>query len=104
MRELKIPPETEGDEKATEMMRVCLAHGNLHVSLLLGMWADAENCGIDERDAWGELLADTIQHIANGLSQSHSWNKEQTAIRITNSFLKNIKSPQGLVTGEYMNE
>ncbi len=104
MRELTIPTETTGDKNATEMMRLWLAHGNLHVSLLLGMWEDAEECNIDERDAWGELLADTIQHIANGLHQSHGWNKEQTAIRITNSFLKNIKSPQGVITGEYVQD
>src|SRR6185503_18949061 len=44
MRELKHPPEIAGDKKATEMIRVWLAHDQLHVSMLLGMWQDAEEC------------------------------------------------------------
>ena len=102
MRELQPPTEIEGDDNATEMIRVWLAHDDLNVSLLLGMWEDAEDCEIDERDAWGELLADTIQHIANGLNKSHGWNKEQTIARITNSLIKNTKSPRGVVTGDYV--
>jgi hypothetical protein len=57
-RELIQPPEIAGDEDATEMIRVWLAHNALHVSMLLGMWQDAEESEIDERDAWGELLCD----------------------------------------------
>ena len=102
MRELPIPSGTQGDEDAREMIRVWLAHENLHVSLHLGMWEDAEECDIDERDAWGELLADTIQHIANGLNQSHGWDKEKTIVRITNSLLKNTKCPSGVITGGYL--
>ena len=101
MRELDKPIQTDGDENATEMMRIWLAHDDLHVSLLLGMWADADDCDIDERDAWGELLADTVQHIANGLNKSHGWDITETVSKISNSFLKNAKSPQGDITGDY---
>lgn len=102
MRELDIPIETAGDDDATEMIRIWLAHQNLHVSLLLGMWEDAESSEVDERDAWGELLADTVQHIANGLAQSHCWDKEQTKAQITRSFLKSIDLPAGAITGGYV--
>ncbi|TQV69606.1 DUF5076 domain-containing protein [Exilibacterium tricleocarpae] len=104
MRELRTPTGIEGDDDSTEMIRIWLAHEDLHVSLLLGMWEDAEECEVDERDAWGELLADSIQHIANGLNQSHGWDKEQTIVRITNSLLKNTKCPTGVVTGSYVEE
>jgi hypothetical protein len=39
-RELNQPPAIAGDEKATEMIRVWIAHNQLHVSMLLGMWQD----------------------------------------------------------------
>lgn len=102
MRELKIPVEVGGDDDATEMIRIWLAHEGLHISMLLGMWQDAEDCDIDERDAWGELLADTIRHIANGMQQSHEWNSEETVAQITRSLLKNLDLPKGVVTGGYV--
>ena len=102
MRELRIPIEVGGDEKATEMMRIWLAHDELHVSLLLGMWEDAEDCDVDERNAWGELLADTIRHIANGMEQSHRWDKKETIAQITRSLLKHTDLPRGTITGGYV--
>lgn len=51
IRELGRPPEIAGDPHATEMIRVWLAHNQLHVSMLLGMWEDARESKVDERDA-----------------------------------------------------
>lgn len=82
VRQLTVPPETAGDDDATEMIRIWLVHGELHVSLLLGIWADADDAEVDERDAWGELLSDVIRHIANGLEQSHGWDRNDTIGRI----------------------
>ena len=104
MRKLPIPPETKGDERATEMMRVWLAHNDLHVSLMLGMWEDAEDSMIQETEAWGRLLADTVQHIANGLSKSHGFNEQSTVNQIRSSFLEFLKSPEGETTGDYVDE
>jgi len=64
--ELPIAPETEDDDRATEMIRVWLAHNDLHVSLNLGMWQGADS-EVDEREAWGFLLANLTRHIANGM-------------------------------------
>jgi predicted secreted Zn-dependent protease len=102
VRELSIPHGTADDDRATEMIRVWLAHENLHVSLLLGMWEDAEDSDVDERAAWGELLSDVIKHIANGLNDSHGWDKVDTATRIRDALLENLKNPDGVVTGEYV--
>jgi len=102
MRELSKPIETTDDDNATEMVRIWLAHQDLHVSLFLGMWEDAEESEVDERDAWGRLLADTVQHIAHGLAQSHGWDKEQTTAQITRSFLSNVDLPEGDITGSYV--
>ena len=59
------------------MIRVWLAHNALCVSMRLGMWEDAEECPVDERHAWGHLLADLTRHIANGLRQSHGWSEQE---------------------------
>jgi hypothetical protein len=101
MRELDKPPEIVGDDKATEMIRVWLAHKTFHVSMLLGMWEDAEDCEVDERDAWGELLSDLVRHIANGLSQSHGWPEQDTQRRIARAFASHMQRTDLTVDGGY---
>ena len=104
MRELTKPTGIEGDGEATEMMRIWLAHQDLHISLLLGMWADAEDSDVDERAAWGELLSDTIKHIANGLHQSHGMDKIETATAIRDALLANLSRSDGVVSGTYIDD
>lgn len=101
IRELCIPPETDGDEHATEMLRVWLAHEEVHVSMLLGMWEDAEECDIDEREAWGNLLADIARHIAHGMQQSHAWEKADTLRKIRDAFLENVDLQERRIEGRY---
>ncbi len=101
MRELNHPPEIAGDEKATEMVRVWLAHNQLHVSMLLGMWQDAEECEVDERDAWGELLADLTKHIANGMMKEYGWDYDSTRDRIRAAFLKNFDDKSRTIEGDF---
>jgi hypothetical protein len=101
MRELDWPPEILTDPKATEMVRVWVANGELHVSMRLGSWADALESEVDERDAWGELLADLTRHVANGLVQSHGWNREATASRIAESYREHISRTDVTVEGSY---
>lgn len=104
MRPLDPPAEIEGDDHATEMIRVWLAHNTLHVSLLLGMWQDAEDCTIDERDAWGQLLADLTKHIANGMMQSHGWDYDSTRDRMRAAFLRNFDNKDDPIEGKYREE
>lgn len=83
------------------MIRVWIAHNELHVSLLLGMWQDAPKLRVDERQAWGELLADVVRHIANGLKQSHDWDVGETREQIRSSFLLHLDSDDGDFSGGY---
>ena len=100
-RELNEPPEISGDEHATEMIRVWLAHNQLHVSMLLGMWEDAEESEVDERDAWGELLSDLTRHIANGMMKEHGWDYDSTRQRIKEAFLKNFDDKSRTIEGDF---
>jgi hypothetical protein len=88
MRELKRPPAADEDEDAREMVRAWIASGDLHVSMHLGMWQELGDPQIDERDAWGELLADLTRHIANGMMKEYGWDYDSTRDRIRTAFLK----------------
>ncbi len=100
-RELIVPPEIDGDEKATEMVRVWIAHNSLHVSMLLGMWQDAEDSEVDERDAWGELLADLTKHIANGMMKEYGWDYDSTRDRIRTAFLTKFDEKSRKIEGDF---
>jgi predicted secreted Zn-dependent protease len=102
IRELQIPTEIEGDENATEMIRVWLAHEDVHVSLLLGMWEDAADSDVDEAEAWGNLLADVSRHVANGMQQSHGWAKLETLRKIRQAFLENLELQERRIEGKYL--
>lgn len=103
-RGLPIPRETEGDNRATEMIRVWLAHNDLHVWLNLGMWKGPEDSEVDEREAWGFLLSDLSRHIANGLMQQYGWDYDATRDHIRASFLKNFDDKTGGVAGGFRDD
>lgn len=104
MRELIIPSENEGNENATEMARVWLGNGSCNVSLLLGMYEDAEDSDVDELWAWGNILSDIAQHIANGLKQSHGWDETETMSKLRTHFNAAIKERAPNLQGSYVNE
>jgi Domain of unknown function (DUF5076) len=89
-RELYQPPEITGDDRAMEMIRVWIAHNHLHVSMLSGMWEDAEESQVDERDAWDELLADLPTHIANGMMKEYGWDYDSIRDRIRAALLQHL--------------
>ena len=101
-RELRIPPDTKGDPNATEMIRVWLAHDDVHLSLFLGMWQDAADSVVDERDAWGTMLADITHHIARGLNDSHAFQEADTVRRIRESYLAALDAKDKQRTGGYV--
>lgn len=53
---LSIPSAAMKDPRSLEVLRVWIANGQQHVALSFGMWEDPA--------AWGLLLADLAQHIA----------------------------------------
>jgi hypothetical protein len=104
MRELPIPEENEGDEHATEMARVWIGNGSCNVSLLLGMYEDADESDVDELWAWGNILSDIAQHIANGLKQSHDWDEVVTMTALRKHFNEAIKERAPGLKGSYVDE
>ncbi|WP_300465094.1 DUF5076 domain-containing protein [Desulfobacula sp.] len=100
MNELKIPEGIKDDPNAMEMIRVWIGNKDIHVSMLLGMWEQASTFDIDERDAWGELLADLIRHIANGLTQSHDYHTTASEMKIANALLTHLGYGANTIKGK----
>lgn len=100
MSELKLPEGIQGDPNAMEILRVWVGNKDIQVSMLLGMWEQASDFDIDEREAWGELLADLIRHIANGLTQSHDYQRDASERRIANALLTHLGYGADTIKGE----
>lgn len=100
MNELKIPEGIEGDSNAVEMLRVWIGNKDIQVSMLLGMWEEMSDNDIDEREAWGELLADLIRHIANGLTQSHDYNADASQMKIANALITHLGFGANTIKGK----
>ncbi len=100
MSELPVPEGIQDDPNAMEMLRVWIGNRDIQVSMLLGIWEQASDNDIDEREAWGELLADLVRHIANGLTQSHDYNTTASEMRIANAMLTHLGHGVNSIEGE----
>jgi len=101
--ELSLPLTIRGDDEAVEMLRIWISEGTIKVSPNIGLWADADT-DVDERDAWGRLLADTIKHISRGLALGHNMDRIETATRIRDELLFNLSSHEGAIDGKFVED
>ena len=104
MNELQKPTGIENDDRAQEMIRFWLANNAPHVTLHLGMWEDAEDSDVDELFAWGNLLSDIAQHIANGFEQSHGWGFEESMKKLIDYFIECTNERAPGLEGYFPNE
>src|SRR5262245_54718921 len=101
MRELQIPDGIESDENATEMIRFWLANGEPHLTLLLGMYEDAEDCEVDELFARGNILSDIAQHVAKGMEKRHGWDYTESVKGIAAHFQEAVRERAPGLEGDY---
>ena len=101
-RELTIPPAAVGDRKAVEMIRVWIAAGGLHCTLNIGHWT-AQKAEIEEPVAWGIMLADVIQHVANATQEKTGADPKATVKAIFLSLRKELGVPTSEATGGFVN-
>ena len=66
MKELPLPDGAADDPDAQEMARIWVTHADLLLSLNVGCYGGD---GPGETTAWGDILADTIKHLAKAISQ-----------------------------------
>jgi len=93
--ELPIPPSARSDPNGRELIRAWAAHNGLHCSLNIGSW------GENELVAWGIVLTDVVQHIANAFTEEKGWDKAQTVREIRRVFNAELDSPTAEASGEF---
>ena len=98
--ELPIPPEAL-THLSVEMIRVWLANQQQHIVLNIGFWEDR---GINEREAWGILLADMIHHIANAHESEYGHDPQETLSIIRNAFDVEMRNSTSERMGEFVLE
>ena len=91
MQACTIPPAALRDEHAVELIRVWIAEQGLHCSMKIGLYAvDGPE---QEITAWGIILADLTQHIANALSANGFGARADLHEQIVEAFNKEAASP-----------
>ncbi len=65
-RELPLPDDAADDQEALEVARIWVTRSDLLVSLNVGLYS--EETGASETTAWGDILADTVKHLAKAIS------------------------------------
>ena len=99
---LTIPPAAERDEKAMEMVRGWIAESGLHCTLNVGHWHN--NSDIDERRAWGIMLADMARHIANAMHDMAELDPQISLQKVVAAFNEEIAKPTSEHSGEFPEE
>jgi hypothetical protein len=97
-QELPIPPAAEADARSLEMIRLWLAKGKLHCVLNIGFW---EARGLDERRAWGILLADMLHHIANAHESEYGRDPRETLALVREALAAELDHPTSSRLGDF---
>src|SRR4051812_11365516 len=98
--ELPIPPEALA-HRSVEMIRVWLANQQQHVVLNIGFWEDR---GLDERAAWGIVIADMVRHIADAHQSEYGHDPTATASIIRRAFEAEMGNPTSERLGQFVKE
>ncbi|MBI3837752.1 MAG: DUF5076 domain-containing protein [Planctomycetia bacterium] len=90
--QLPIPDAAKQDLKSFELLRVWIAHNGQHVSLRAGVWQDPA--------AWGVMICDLMQHIANSYHQDQGFDRSKTLQRIRAGLEAELSAPTDQPTGQ----
>ena len=97
---LSIPPAAIRDEDSVELTRVWIAEQGLHCSMKIGMYAEAGD-GTKEVAAWGVILADLAQHVADALSAEGFGSREDLFESLVQTFNDEVSAPTSPRTGQF---
>ncbi len=99
MKVLAVPPAAMRDEQSVEVLRVWIAERGLHCCLCVGRYA-ADGIKTETR-AWGVIIADAVQHIADALASEGYGARDELLSAVIESFEAEIASPTSGRTGEF---
>jgi hypothetical protein len=100
-KSLPIPTPARRDARSVEMLRAWIAEKKVHVAINIGFWEEPAR-GIDERDAWGVLMADVARHIANAHEAEYGRDPRETLTTIREAFEREIEKPTSSHTGDFV--
>lgn len=100
MNELLIPDAAQRDESSVEMIRVWIAERGLHASLKVGLYEDRPD--IQEERAWGRILADVAQHVADALVTSRGMDRDVAIAAIKAAFNEELQAPSSGRSGGFV--
>ena len=102
MKQLPIPPAAEQDARSVEMIRAWIAERGLHCSLNVGMWHELQQ--VDERRAWGILLADVARHVSNALQEDSGLDRRDSLRVIRECFEEELSRPTSRHRGGFVEQ
>ncbi len=85
MNELPAPPDAAADPASVELLRVWVVGETLQCALQAGAFAEA--------DAWGEVLADVVRHIARAGREQDGNAEDETVRRILAVLDRELHAP-----------
>jgi hypothetical protein len=99
MYQLPIPPVLQHDPDAVEVARVWLGLGDLHVMLNVGMYRGADGPG--ELVAWGDILADTIRHVAHAIARQAGTDEQECLTSLLDRLRESLASAERPMDGGF---
>jgi len=90
--QLVVPNAAKTDTNSFEILRVWVANKGQHVSVRVGVWKDPI--------AWGVVLADLANHVANAYHQDQGLDRIETLRRIKAAIDAELTSPTDEPSGQ----
>lgn len=95
MRTLPIPPAAKKDKDSLEMLRAWVIDGDLQVAVSSWVWTK-------DVAPWGQLLAETIHHLATALETETRRSKAEIAREIKKSLDHHFANPRDCLIGGFV--
>jgi hypothetical protein len=95
MRTLPIPPAANEDKDSLEMLRAWVINGDLQISMSSWIWKH-------DVAPWGQLLSETIYHLATAISEETKQPKEDILSDIKQSLDHHFENPRDCLIGDFV--
>ncbi|MFC0242932.1 MULTISPECIES: DUF5076 domain-containing protein [Rhodopseudomonas] len=82
-----LPPDVEGREDATEVLRAFVLDGGLSIAFMRAF---------EEPEMWGLLLVDIARHAARAYSRESNYTEDEALERIVEMFESEIARPSDM--------
>jgi hypothetical protein len=99
MKQLPIPQALHDDPEAVEVARVWVGLGDLHVTLNVGIYRDPDGPG--ELTAWGDILADTVRHVAHAIAEQSGMDEGECLASLIGRMGESLENAERPMEGDF---